>query len=245
MSNKIRLDLLLVQRGLVESREKAQALIRAGSVRIADQPVTKPGHTYPDDTEVEVEQPPQFVGRGGEKLVAALDTFSIPIESRVAIDVGASTGGFTDCLLQHGARHVYAVDVGKGQLHWSLRQDERVTPIEGLNARHLEPDLFEHKPDLAVVDVSFISLTKILPALSRVLQSGHDVITLIKPQFEAGREQVGKGGVVKDPRVHQEVQRRIRAFGEEEMGWNWQAVCRSPITGPAGNVEFLAWWKVA
>ncbi len=245
MSIKIRLDLLLVQRGLVESREKAQALIRAGSVRIADQPATKPGHTFPEDTEVVVEQPPQYVGRGGEKLAGAIGEWAIPVEDRIALDVGASTGGFTDCLLQHGARHVYAVDVGKGQLHWSLRQDERVTPVEGVNARHLEADLFELKPDLAVVDVSFISLTKILPALSRVLQSGDDVITLIKPQFEAGRDQVGKGGVVKDPRVHQAVQDRIRAFGEEEMGWHWQAVCRSPITGPAGNIEFLAWWKVA
>ncbi len=240
---RARLDQLVVQRGLVESREKAQRLIRAGAVRVADQPATKPGHLYPDDAEITMDAPPRFVGRGGEKLEAALNHFSIDVHDMVCADIGASTGGFTDCLLQRGARRVYAIDVGKGQLHWDLRQDERVVVMEGVNARELKPDQFEEAPSFAVVDVSFISLTKVLPAVTTILASGGGVITLIKPQFEAGREQVGKGGVVRDGAIHEEVIEKVRLFGTERIGWRWHGHCVSPITGPAGNVEFLAYWR--
>ncbi len=241
--SRTRLDQLLVQRGLAESREKAQRLIRAGSVRIADQPATKPGHLYPDDVELLVKDAPRYVGRGGEKMEAALRHFAIDVAGTVCLDIGASTGGFTDCLLQHGARRVYAVDVGKGQLHWYLRQDGRVTVLEGVNARHLESAWFDEAPDVAVVDVSFISLTKVLPAVTTILASGGGAVTLIKPQFEAGRDQVGKGGVVRDAAVHEEVIAAIRAFGEEQVGWRCQGVCPSPLLGPAGNTEFLAYWR--
>ncbi len=238
-----RLDQLVVQRGLVESREKAQRVIRAGSVRVGNQPATKPGHLFPEDAVITMDEAPRFVGRGGEKLEEALNHFSIPVAGQVCMDVGASTGGFTDCLLQHGARRVYAIDVGKGQLHWNLRQDGRVTVLEGVNARHLEPAWFDEEPEFAVVDVSFISLTKILPAVTTILAAGGGVVTLIKPQFEAGREQVGKGGVVRDGAVHEAVIEKVRRFGTEEVGWMWRGHCVSPIKGPAGNVEFLAYWR--
>jgi len=240
---KVRLDQLLVQRGLAESREKAQRLIRAGAVRVHGQPAAKPGHTEAEDAEISVAAPPRFVSRGGEKLVAALEHFAIDVREQVAVDVGSSTGGFTDCLLQHGARRVFAVDVGKGQLHWSMRQDPRVTVIEGVNAREMIPAWFDEAPAMAVVDVSFISLEKILPAVRLVLAEHAQCVTLIKPQFEAGREQVGKGGVVRDAAVHQAVIERIRQFGEQQLGWQWQGICPSPIRGPAGNVEFLAYWR--
>lgn len=243
MSGRIRLDQLLVQRGAVESREQAQRLIRTGRVLVAGQPATKPGHGYPQDVDCTVTESAPFVSRGGEKLAGALEAFGIRLDGVVAVDVGASTGGFTDCLLQHGAAKVYAVDVGKGQLHWRLRQDERVVVMEGVNARGLEPVWFDPPPQWATVDVSFISLTKILPALTRVLVPGGSAVTLIKPQFEAGREQVGKGGVVRDAAVHQAVIEAVRRFGTEELGWIWHGHCVSPLTGPAGNREFLAYWS--
>ncbi len=242
---RTRLDQLVVQRGLVESREKAQRLIRAGAVRVADQPATKPGHLFPADAAITMDAPPRFVSRGGEKLEEGLNHFAVDARNRICLDVGASTGGFTDCLLQRGARRVYAVDVGKGLLHWSLRCDDRVSVIEDVNARHLEPAWFDEKPCLVVIDVSFISLTKILPAVTRVLESSADVVALIKPQFEAGRKEVGKGGVVRDARVHESVIEMIRTFGAEQMGWSWQGHCVSPVRGPAGNVEFLAYWRTA
>lgn len=241
--SRIRLDLLLVQRGLCESRERAQRLIRAGKVRVGDQPATKPGHTFPEDVAVTVAEPERFVGRGGEKLEAALLAFPVDPTGRIALDVGASTGGFTDCLLQRGAEQVYAVDVGRGQLHWALRNDPRVVVREGVNARYLEPDQFPQAPSLAVVDVSFISLTLILPSVTPLLTSGADLITLIKPQFEAGRAQVKKGGVVRDPEVRQAVVDRIRTYGTSTLPLRWMDVVESPVRGPAGNVEFLAWWK--
>jgi len=219
-------------------------LIRAGLVRVADQPATKPGHLYPEDGRIDVESLPRFVSRGGEKLDAALEHFDVSVTGRIAIDIGASTGGFSDCLLQRGAARIYAVDVGKGQLHWNLRQDDRVTVFEGVNARHLEPAWFQPSPEIAVVDVSFISLTKILPALTTVVTSPATAVTLIKPQFEAGREHVGKGGVVRDAAVHRAVVDGVRTFGEKELGWSWRGVCPSPIRGPAGNVEFLACWSI-
>jgi 23S rRNA (cytidine1920-2'-O)/16S rRNA (cytidine1409-2'-O)-methyltransferase len=240
---KIRIDMLLVEQGLVESREQAQRLIMAGEVRVKDQVIDKPSHKVEPDSECILKEGPRFVSRGGLKLEAALDAFSISAGARVCIDVGASTGGFTDCLLQAGAEKVFAIDVGKGQVHWNLRKDERVIVMEGINARELDPAAFDPRPDFACVDVSFISLTKVLPAVIEVLDSSADIVTLIKPQFEAGREQVGKGGVVKDPEVHDAVVERVREFGTALPGISWEAVMPSPIKGPAGNVEFLAHWK--
>ncbi len=240
---RLRLDQLLVQRGLVASREKAQQVIRAGTVTANGLVVTKPGHTYAEDTELAVAAPPPFVGRGGEKLAAAFKAFPFSVTGAVCLDVGASTGGFTDCLLQHGARHVYAVDVGKGQLHWKLRTDKRVTVYEGCNARYLTADWFPEVPVVAVVDVAFISLTKVLPAITTVLASDSQLVTLVKPQFEARREQVGKGGVVRSDDVRQEVLERVRRWGETECGLHWLDSVTSPLTGPAGNTEYLAYWR--
>jgi 23S rRNA (cytidine1920-2'-O)/16S rRNA (cytidine1409-2'-O)-methyltransferase len=239
-----RLDQLLVSRGQSDSREKAQRLIRAGRVRVNGQVASKPGHSYPHDVDIELEAPERFVSRGGEKLEAALMQFPVDPAGRVAMDIGASTGGFTDCLLQHGAERVYAFDVGKGQLHWKLRQDPRVLVHEKVNVRYLEPEDVPEQPTLAVVDVSFISLTLILPAVTSVLAPGADLITLIKPQFEAGREQVGKGGVVRDPATHREVVERVRGHGTDILKLNWMEHIESPVRGPAGNIEFLAWWKL-
>jgi 23S rRNA (cytidine1920-2'-O)/16S rRNA (cytidine1409-2'-O)-methyltransferase len=240
---KQRLDVLLAERGLAESREQAQRLILAGEVLVAGQTVSKSGLRFEVDVEIAVRQAPRFVSRGGEKLEAAFERFGIDVSGLVCLDVGASTGGFTDCLLQHGAARVIAVDVGHGQLHWKLRQDPRVTAIEGLNARRLLPADIGVRPAFATVDVSFISLTKILPAAIGVLADDARLVTLIKPQFEAGREQVGRGGVVRDPAVREAVQERIRRFGVETLGLEWVGVCDSPILGPAGNQESLAYWR--
>lgn len=240
---KVRLDQLVVQRGLATTREKAQRLIRSGSVRVQGVVASKPGHGYPEDAAVELIQPEPYVSRGGQKLEAALHHFPVQVQNAVAIDIGASTGGFTDCLLQHGAARVYAVDVGKGQLHWDLRNDPRVVVMECFNARDLAPGLLPETPRLAVVDVSFISLTKILPAVIPVLAPSAELVTLIKPQFETGPELVGKGGVVRDPAVHQAVVESIRRFGTEQMGLQWEGVIESPLRGPAGNVEYLAYWR--
>jgi 23S rRNA (cytidine1920-2'-O)/16S rRNA (cytidine1409-2'-O)-methyltransferase len=237
------LDQLLVQRGLAESGEQARQLIRAGRVLVQGQPAPKPGHAVDPDISVTVEAPPRFVSRGGDKLEEAFVRYPIDVTDRVCLDVGASTGGFTDCLLQHGARRVFAVDVGKGQLHWKLRQDPRVTVYEGVNARVLDPALFDEPLTFAVADVSFISLTKVLPAVTNVLVSGSGVVTLIKPQFEAGREQVGKGGVVRSDEVREAVVARIREFVTGTLGWVCEGVCLSPLKGPAGNVEFVAYWR--
>ena len=233
----------MVQRGLVESREQARRLIMAGEVRVNSQGAGKPGHKWKNDIDIVVLAPPPFVSRGGRKLEAALDHFALSVEGLVCLDVGASTGGFTDCLLQRGAAKVLAVDVGKGQLHWKLRKNPRVVVIEGCNARHLEPENLPVPPRFACVDVSFISLTKILPAVKKVLVAPANVVTLIKPQFEAGREQVERGGVVRNPDVRAEVVERIRAFGTREQGFEWRGVHESPLKGPAGNVEFLACWQ--
>ena len=241
---RTRLDLLLVERGLAESREKAQRLVLAGEVLVDDAPAAKPGHEYPSDCAVRVRRPERFVGRGGLKLEEAFARFPLlTAETKVCVDVGASTGGFTDCLLQHGAAKVYAVDVGKSQLHSRLAADPRVVVMDGCNARHLQPGDLPEAPDLAVTDVSFISLRLILPALDRLLKPGGETVALIKPQFEAGREEVGKGGVVRDPAIRQQVVDRIRRFGEETLGWTWLDFCQSPIQGPAGNVEFLSYWR--
>lgn len=242
MTNKLRLDQLVVQQGLAESREKAQRMIRAGQIRVNGHPQTKPGHLYSEDTRAEAEAAERFVSRGGEKLETAFRAFRLDVQGKVAVDVGCSTGGFTDCLLQHGAAKVYAIDVGHGQLHWKLRQDPRVVVHEGINARMLDKALFQEPPDVAVVDVSFISLELILPSLVPVLASHARLVTLIKPQFEAGRGQVGKNGVVRDPAVHQAVINRIREFGETRLNLAWTGLVESALKGPAGNIEFLALW---
>jgi 23S rRNA (cytidine1920-2'-O)/16S rRNA (cytidine1409-2'-O)-methyltransferase len=241
---KIRLDQLLAQRGLAESREKAQRLIRAGRVRVDGQPALKPGHTFDEQCATELTATERFVGRGGKKLLGALETFHLTLTGAVCLDLGASTGGFTDCMLQFGAARVYAVDVGRGQLHWKLRKDPRVTVMEGVNARYLSPEEIPEPADFAGIDTSFISLTHILPPLKNLLRPGGRIVSLIKPQFEAGRRQVGRGGVVRDPDVHEAVIAKIRTFGTKELQFKWIDCCRSPIKGPAGNIEFLALWEV-
>lgn len=243
MPAKKRLDILLVERGLAESREKSKAIIMAGQVMVSGQVQTKPSAAVLPDVKLEIKSVGRFVGRGGEKLEAAFSKFALDVGGLICLDVGASTGGFTDCLLQRGAKHVYCVDVGKGQLHWKLRNDPRVTVYDELNARYMKPGIFPEKPAFSVVDVSFISLTKILPAVIAVMRPKGGIVSLIKPQFEAGREQVGRGGVVRDEAVRRKVVENIRRFGTRELGLEWAGVCESPLRGPAGNVEFLACWR--
>lgn len=237
-----RLDQAVVDLGLADSREKAQRCIRAGDILVDGAPATKPGNPVRPDARIERKTPERFVGRGGEKLEEAFRVFTLDVQALVCLDVGASTGGFTDCLLQHGAARVYAVDVGHGQLDDRLRRRAEVVSREGCNARNLVRADFPEPILFACADVSFISLTRILPAIRRVVEPGSRIVTLIKPQFEAGREEVGRGGVVRDPEVHRRVVDSIRAFGERETGLRWDGVCPSPIRGPAGNVEFLAVW---
>lgn len=238
-----RLDQEMVARGLAESRERAQRLILAGEVRIGGVPASKAAQPVAEGAVIEVATPPRFVSRGGEKLDAAFEAFPIVVTGLVCLDIGASTGGFTDCLLQRGAARVYAIDVGRGQLHWKLRNDPRVIVMEGVNARHLQAARVPERAGFAAVDVSFISLTKVLPAVRELLSPGSDLVTLIKPQFEAGRADVGRGGVVRDEAVRSRVVERVRAFGVSELGLGWRGVCPSPLRGPAGNVEFLACWR--
>jgi 23S rRNA (cytidine1920-2'-O)/16S rRNA (cytidine1409-2'-O)-methyltransferase len=235
---KARLDALVVERGLAESRSLAQRLIMAGEVRVDGQVALKPGRIVDRQASVEVAAAPRFVSRGGEKLEAALNSFGLDLRDAVCADVGASTGGFTDCLLQHGARRVYAIDVGHGILHWHLRQDPRVVLLESTNARYLEA-LPEHV-DLATIDASFISLTLIFPVVLHWLKPDGGVLALVKPQFEAGRQSVGKGGVVRDPAVHRRVlEEVIASLGP--IGLEPRGLIRSPLLGPKGNVEFLLW----
>ena len=242
MSEKSRLDQLLVARGLCPSREKAQRAIMAGSVYVEGQKADKPGRTVAGDAEVELRGGEKYVGRGGLKLEAALEHFRIPVQDRVALDVGASTGGFTDCLLQHGARKVHAIDVGHGQIDWRLRNDPRVVVREGMNARFLTAADIGEPVDVCVADVSFISLTLILPAAFALLTPAADMVVLIKPQFELSPDKVGKGGVVRETQYHEEVTSRIRAF-VEAAGRQWIGLMPSPIKGREGNTEFLAHLK--
>ena len=244
MAVKQRLDVLVTEGGWAESREQAQRLIQAGQVKVNGHPSTKSGHCFADDVAIEVKASERFVSRGGKKLEGAFEAFGPDVTGKSCLDVGSSTGGFTDCLLQHGAANVVAVDVGKGLLHWKLRQDERVTVMEQFNARYLEPKDLGVAPEFAVTDVSFISLTLILTAMCRVLAKGGEIVSLIKPQFEAKRSEVGKGGVVRDDAVRLAVVERIRVFGTTELGLEWLGVERSPLTGPKGNVEFLAHWRL-
>jgi 23S rRNA (cytidine1920-2'-O)/16S rRNA (cytidine1409-2'-O)-methyltransferase len=232
-----RLDRQLVERGLAESREKAQALIMAGEVLVDGRKSQKPGENVAISSAIEVLARPRFVGRGGIKLQAALEHFKVNPAGMVCLDVGASTGGFTDCLLQNGAARVHAVDVGHGQFDWKLRNDPRVVVYEGLNARHLTREQIGEAVDLAVCDVSFISVTLILPAVASVLKASAGMIVLVKPQFEAGREQVGKGGIVRDPAVQQAACDRVAA-AVESLGFRWSTT-DSPIPGAEGNREIL------
>ncbi len=233
-----RLDLLLVQRGLCPSREKAQRLIMAGEVFSAGTRMVKASQLLAEDVPLEVRAPERYVGRGGHKLEEALRHFSLDPSGWTCLDVGASTGGFTDCLLQHGATRVYALDVGHGQLAWKIRQDERVVVIEHRNARSMQPGDFPERMRLATIDVSFISLTLVLPPVTQVLTDGGMIVALIKPQFELSRAEVARGGVVRDPLAHQRAVDKIRDFAAH-AGWEWGGVTDSPITGADGNREFL------
>jgi 23S rRNA (cytidine1920-2'-O)/16S rRNA (cytidine1409-2'-O)-methyltransferase len=235
---KVRLDALVVERGLAESRSLAQRLIMAGEVRVDGQVALKPGRIVDRLAGVEVTAAPRFVSRGGEKLEAGLSSFGLDLRDAVCADVGASTGGFTDCLLQHGAHRVYAIDVGHGILHWHLRQDPRVVLLESTNARYLEA--LPEQVDWVSIDASFISLSLILPVVVRWLKPDGGVLALVKPQFEAGRQSVGKGGVVRDAAVHRRVLEQVMA----SLGPIGLAPCgliRSPLLGPKGNAEFLLW----
>jgi 23S rRNA (cytidine1920-2'-O)/16S rRNA (cytidine1409-2'-O)-methyltransferase len=233
----VRIDRLLVERGLVASRERARRLVMAGAVLVGDRPVTKAGAEVPDDAEVRLRGADSpWVSRGGEKLAGALEAFALPVEGRIALDVGASTGGFTDCLLQRGARQVIAVDVGYGQLAWKLRQDPRVVVLERTNARTLTADLLPARPDLAVVDVSFISLATVLPAIAAVVHPGATIVALVKPQFEVGRGRIGKGGVVRDPALRAEAVATVRGAAEA-LGLTVRGEAESVLPGPKGNRE--------
>jgi 23S rRNA (cytidine1920-2'-O)/16S rRNA (cytidine1409-2'-O)-methyltransferase len=234
----MRLDRLLVEKGLLESREKALRSIMAGDVLVDGARVDKAGALVSTEAELELKGRSPYVSRGGEKLVHALEHFGSTVKGRICVDVGASTGGFTDCLLQRGASMVYAVDVGSGQLDERLRKDARVVVMEHANARTLDPRLFGDAPTLAVVDVAFISLEKVLPAIFGVLAPRSEVITLVKPQFEAGREHVGKGGVVRDPAQHRAVVQRLARYAVLR-GWHVLGVTASPLRGPKGNREFF------
>lgn len=242
-----RIDKLLVERGLAESRTKAQAMVMAGIVLVDEQRVDKPSQHFDSNSAIRIkggdDPTSRYVGRGGLKLEAALRGFQIDVSGLTCLDVGASTGGFTDCLLQNGAKKVVAVDVGHNQIDWRLRKDSRVEVREGVNARYLKPEDFEEKFDLAVMDVSFISATKVLPAIVPLLVEGGSIVTLIKPQFEVGRGEVGGGGVVRDAakreRVVEEVNQAARALGLEVV-----KVIESPIQGAEGNIEFLARYQV-
>jgi 23S rRNA (cytidine1920-2'-O)/16S rRNA (cytidine1409-2'-O)-methyltransferase len=236
---RVRLDTQLVERGLAPSREKAKRLILAGAVRVNGQIAGKPSDLVEPEAGLTVEAAEKFVSRGGYKLEAALDAFSINCENAVCLDVGASTGGFTDSLLQRGAKRVHAVDVGKGQLDWRVRQDTRVVVHDELNARNINLEDIGELVDLITVDVSFISLQKVLPAVAALLKPAGHLIALIKPQFEAGRESVKKGGVVRDSAVHERVKKQITDFASHTLGLCVLGTLQSPLLGPAGNKEFL------
>jgi 23S rRNA (cytidine1920-2'-O)/16S rRNA (cytidine1409-2'-O)-methyltransferase len=237
---KTRADQLLTDRGLAESRSRAQALILAGKVFAGERRIEKPGQALPEDTPLEVRgQDHPWVSRGGLKLAHALAAFGLSPEGRVCLDIGASTGGFTDVLLAHGAARVHAVDVGHGQLAWKLRTDPRVVVHEKTNARHLTEAAIGERVGVLVCDASFIGLATVLPAGLALCAPGAWAVALIKPQFEAGPAQVGKGGVVRDPEVHAAVCARVRAWWEALPGWRVLGIADSPITGPEGNKEFL------
>jgi len=238
MVRKERIDILLVERGFVESRAAAQRFVMAGQVRVDGQVVIKSSKRVPSDASLSVDLGPRFVSRGGEKLLAALNALNISVSQTVCADVGASTGGFTDCLIQKGATKVYAIDVGRGQLHWRLRNDPRVIVMEGQNARYLKQ--LEEEIDLATIDVSFISLGLIFPSVVNWLKEDGQIIALVKPQFEAGRDAVGKGGVVRDREIHRQVLQDVIGTAKNHHLFA-NGLIRSPLLGPKGNLEFLLW----
>ena len=240
---KKRIDVLLVERGLVQSRERAQALILAGKVLVDDTPCTKAGASFPEEIAIRLREADHpYVSRGALKLKAALEAFRIEVASKVAVDIGASTGGFTQILLEAGASKVIAIDVGFNQMDWKIRNDPRVVCVEKVNARNLTEEVIRQKVDIAVVDVSFISLDKIFPSLFPFLASGGDVVSLIKPQFEVGRDEVGKGGIVTSESARAESVERITEVAKG-LGWERVGLIDSPITGTDGNVEYLAHWR--
>ena len=237
-----RLDIVLVQRGYVESRLQARRLILAGAVKVNNNPKVKPGQPISNKDEIEVKHAAKFVSRGGLKLEKALIEFNINVQDKIAIDVGASTGGFTDCLLQHGAKYVYAVDVGYGQLAWKLRQDSRVEVIDRTNIRYIALDLFTLLPEIAVLDVSFISIKKVLPILIQTL-SIPETIALVKPQFEAGRVHIKKGGIVDDPKIHLNLLEDLVKFVCNDYSVKLMGLTFSPIYRDIGNIEYLLWLR--
>ena len=240
---KHRLDVLVHAAGLCSSREQAQRLIIAGEVTVKGQVITKPGTKVDDSLPLAVKTPPKYVSRGGLKLEGALQAFPVSPQGKVCLDIGSSTGGFTDCLLQNGALRVHAVDVGTNQLVWKLRSDPRVIVKEQFNARYMTPEDLGEKVQLIVSDVSFISLTKILPAAYSCLEEGGDLLVLIKPQFELQPEDIGPGGIVRDPELHHRAISKIHDFVTQELHREWMGVADSPITGMEGNKEFLAWLR--
>lgn len=237
---KRRVDILLLECGLADSREQARAAVLAGEVTLGGTLLTKPGHLIDEHADLRRAAPPRFVGRGGEKLAHALDRFRLDVGGRVALDAGASTGGFTDCLRQAGAARIYAVDVGYGQLDYRLRTDQRVVVIERTNLRYL--DSLPEPVDIATLDLSFISLTKVLPAVARLLRPNSDVVALVKPQFEGQRAEVGRGGIVRDPLVHAAVIGRVAAWAVRH-GFRMRGLTTSPLRGADGNREFLLWLR--
>jgi 23S rRNA (cytidine1920-2'-O)/16S rRNA (cytidine1409-2'-O)-methyltransferase len=238
---KRRLDTLLAERGLYESRSRAAAAVIAGDVRVGGRAATKPGELVPDEADVAVAEAPPYVSRGGLKLANALDSFGLDPAGRRALDVGASTGGFTDVLLQRGAESVIALDVAYGELHWRLRTDERVTVIERRNARSLEPCELPYEPDFVVADLSFISLTKVLPAVAGVAAPSFDLLAMVKPQFEVGRERVGKGGVVRSAEDRRAALIAVGEFARSDLGLSVLGYAPSGLPGPAGNRESFVW----
>lgn len=243
MTVKKRLDVLLVERGLSQSRERAQALILSGNVLVADTPRTKSGESFPEDVSIRLREPDHpYVSRGALKLIAALDEFNIGVQDKVGLDVGASTGGFTQVLLERGALKVFAIDVGHNQLDWKIRSDPRVVVHEKVNARSMEFNLISQTVDIIVIDVSFISLDKILGSMLQFMTPSTHLVTLIKPQFEVGRDEVGKGGIVTNPEATKTATERLTEFARG-LGLQRLALIKSPITGTDGNEEYLAHWK--
>lgn len=241
MGGKVRLDMLLVERGLFPSRERARAAVMAGAVTVAGQKVDKPGRPVDSESRIDVREVLPYVSRGGLKLARALQVFKLDLTGRVVLDIGASTGGFTDCALQNGSSRVYAVDVGYGQLAWQLRNDPRVVVLERTNIRHLDPALLNPAPDFVTIDVSFISLGLVLPKVDTLTTPEARGVALIKPQFEAGRSRVGKKGVVKDPAVHEDVINQVLG-NIGNLGWGAAGLDYSPVRGPQGNIEYLVYF---
>ena len=241
--NKIRLDQLLVNRSLVESKEKAQKLIYGGLVKVNEILSTKPGHKFNEDCKINIKQKEKYVSRGGLKFEEAYSKFNLKIKNNICLDIGSSTGGFTDFMLQHKADRIYAVDCGTNQLHWTLRKNSKIVVMEKTNARYLSKKEIPELVDLCTIDVSFISLKKILPSVIKLINNNGVIVSLIKPQFEAGKDQIDKGGVVTNPIIHEKVINDIKDFGENKLNLKWLDFCISPLKGPAGNKEFFAYWR--